>query len=368
MTATPHYGREVVFSPDGQLALIGYASTEAPNTETFQVYDLRTLDSFFIGERLNPPRIWSPDSRRIASLDAENNLQVTDVDQQTTRSITAYEQLPLSDLHWSPDGQQIAFIVAGDVHIADVNRGESGDLTEGAGRESSDLAWSPDGHCLAYHARDARNIATLHIIDLDRQGQCDTTLALPRDWYLPQWSPDGRWLTFFSNPDGQEDVYTFDRETKLLYRLTEMDSYTGVPWLTWSPDSAQMMVEIADGSDSTIYRTDPTGADIEVLAANASVPLWSAQGEYILYQSHEVVGGEPQTWLHIVDADTEETISQITGGNIVRLGWAEDDALLGLIHTQHPGAEQLAVFDPVDRSLKYLSGSGVFIFSFAYWE
>jgi hypothetical protein len=128
------------------------------------------------------------------------------------------------------------------------------------------------------------------------------------------------------------------------------------------------MVEIADGSNSTIYRTDPTGAEMAVLAADASVPQWSAQGQYIVYQSREVVAGDTWTWLHIVDAETEETISQISGGNIVRLRWAEDDSLLGVIHVQHPGAERLAVFDPDDRTLQYLPGSGIFIFSFTYWE
>lgn len=372
MTVDPLPGREVVFSPNGQLALIGYASTDAPTVETFQVYDLRTLERFAIDVPMNPPRIWSPDSRRIVSLDTANNLQVTDVIDQTTRSITAYDRLPVSDLNWSPDGQSIAFIVDGTVQIVDVHsgdvRGVTRNMTVSGERESSDLAWSPDGHCLAYHTRNAQNIATLQIIDLDRQGNCDTTLAVPQDWYLPQWSPDGRWLTFFSNPDGQEDVHTFDRASKQLYQLTGMDSYTGVPWLTWSPDSTQMMVEFADGSASTVYLTDPTGAEIVVLAENASVPQWSPQGTYIVYQSREVVSGETRTRLHILDADTIEAIGQITGGNVVQVLWAEDDSLLGLIYSPHPGMEQLTVFDPENRVFEPLSGPGAFIFSFAYWE
>ena len=51
--------------------------------------------------------------------------------------------------------------------------------------------------------------------------------------YSPSWSPDGQKIAFFSERDGNVDVYIMNPDGSNQTRLTNNPAYDGYPF--WSP-------------------------------------------------------------------------------------------------------------------------------------
>jgi dipeptidyl aminopeptidase/acylaminoacyl peptidase len=60
----------------------------------------------------------------------------------------------------------------------------------------------------------------------------------------PAWSPDGRWLAFYSDRDGQPNVWVWERETDACRRIstTVTRTFYGYEVPLWTPDSRQVIV------------------------------------------------------------------------------------------------------------------------------
>ncbi len=87
-------------------------------------------------------------------------------------------------------------------------------------------------------------------------------------YYNPVWSPDGSRIAFYSNRDGNFEIYTIHPDGTNLRRLTHSDAGDGE--MTWSPDGSKVayladleggmgiMTIGADGSAPTIVITGTT--------------------------------------------------------------------------------------------------------------
>ena len=146
----------------------------------------------------------------------------------------------------------------------------------------------------------------------------------------PQWSNDGQTIAFFSDRDGNSEIYTLDVATGTETRVTNTAAQERN--LAISPDS-QWIAFQSDGSGNwEIQVTDMAGADTWVVASDLAAdesPTWDCDGAQIVFQSERV--GEAE--LYIVDAfDTAAAPQRLTDsqGENICPAWqpSEEDASL----------------------------------------
>jgi len=218
---------------------------------------------------------WAPDGRKFAFVtfvDGDNELSILDwTSGRVERRIAIDGVTAISNPAWSPDGRSIAFSGMNggisDLYVFDVQSGSVRQLTDD---RFGDLhpAWSPDSRTIVFSSDRGQygtNFETLDyaklrlsFVDVET-GELDTVVPFDDAIHVnPQYSPDGRSVFFISDQDGFKDVYRYDREADLLYRVTRLQ--TGVsgitatsPALTVAAQSGRMMYTVFQNNEYTIF-------------------------------------------------------------------------------------------------------------------
>jgi serine/threonine-protein kinase len=120
---------------------------------------------------------------------------------------------------WTPDGRRIAFASTrggNNVNLYWQRADGTGDaqrLAESP-RNQQATSWHPRGKLLAFQQQDPKNSWDLMILPVDgdeqsgwKPGKPEVFLSTPFDEQSPQFSPDGRWIAYYSNENGQAEVY-----------------------------------------------------------------------------------------------------------------------------------------------------------------
>ncbi|MGH7471051.1 MAG: hypothetical protein ACRENP_24135 [Longimicrobiales bacterium] len=107
----------------------------------------------------------------------------------------------------------------------------------------------------------------------------------PRDG-APSWSADGTRIAFFSERDGNSELYIMDADGNNPTRLTRMPSSEGYPQL--SPDGRSIAFDSdrADGFD--IYIMDVDGTNVRRLTQHPARDVaasWSPDGQHLVFMS-----------------------------------------------------------------------------------
>ena len=119
-------------------------------------------------------------------------------------------------------------------------------------------AWSPDGSRLAFYSERDGN-AEIYVMNADGSGVTRLTGTSADEGY-PAWSPDGRTISFDSDRDGNFDVFAMNADGSNVRPLTR-DKARDVS-ATWSPDGKTIvfMSDRDGGFDAYESAPDPAAA------------------------------------------------------------------------------------------------------------
>ncbi|HEU4629583.1 MAG TPA: hypothetical protein VFS08_07540, partial [Gemmatimonadaceae bacterium] len=237
---------------------------------------------------------WSPDGQQLAFVvyaEGDNELDIYDVRSgDVERRIKITGVGAISDPAWSPDGSRI--VVSGnaggvsDLYMVELATGRTEQLTRGRAAELQP-AWSPDGRTIAYATDqgpgyDPANLSygemRLALLDV-ASGQTRLLPGLGSGKHInPQFSPDGTQLYFVSDQDGFADIYRMVIATGQAFRVTR--TATGVsgitrlsPAISVSPGDGRILFSVFDHAGFSIRSLDAAQAQgVAVAERPAAIP------------------------------------------------------------------------------------------------
>ncbi|WP_020474110.1 S41 family peptidase [Zavarzinella formosa] len=175
--------------------------------------------------------------------------------------VTTYSR-DVSEYALSPDENNIAFVVHGEVFAMPSKGGKANRLTETPGVEHG-LSWSPDNKKLIFTS-DRNGYEELYLLESDDPDTSDLTKAIrtkvktltttPVAKIGASFSPDGSRIAFLQN--GKLFTMKSDgTDTKVLVDQTQVFDYD------WSPDGKWMVYSRSDGSFASELYIMPLNGD-----------------------------------------------------------------------------------------------------------
>ncbi len=162
------------------------------------------------------------------------------------------------------------------------------------------------------------SILTLSFIHLNAQTEVHS--------YDPVWSPNGEQILFYSNLDGDYEIYVMNKDGKNLIQLTDNDVPDGEP--SWSPDGSQILYTSRRNGLKGVYLQDlKTSKVSKLLEVESSItaPLLSPNGLLIAFESK--MDGHKDIF---VMTSSGKNVMNLTGNeaNDLRPYWAPDGKYL----------------------------------------
>jgi len=231
---------------------------------------------------------------QIASRQPPVRLEIWDEADPTTTEVERRILSSATDVTFSDDGLEIAFIAGGDLWVMDTVLREPRQITQ-TPEEERDPQFSPDGNTILFAS--------------DQGGQSDlwqAERAKPEEFWWRnerfnltrltndpeveqdlQWSPDGRRLAFIK---GNGDLWTLEPGKNNPQRILQSWSR---PQYQWSPDGQWFAVAKDDAEfnrDIWILRSDGSGAPVNVSRHpdNEANPTWSPDGRALAFTGRRV--------------------------------------------------------------------------------
>lgn len=179
---------------------------------------------------------------------------------------------------------------------------------------------SPDGTRIVFQVETVAtetSPATSQIYLMNTNGEGFQALTSPRDGSenrRPQWSPDGRQIIFFSNRDGDYQIYRMDADGQNQMRLLESRSSDQRPVL--SPQGDRIAYFSLGSGNGDILIVSLTGSEPPRLFGSADrredTPIWSPDGARILVSvSTSTTGGCRNTCTLAVYDYVAQTLSPL---------------------------------------------------------
>ncbi len=240
----PHPGLQVSWSPDSSQLV--FTARVGNDDEVFVVNadgeDLRQLTDNDFADSFP---VWSPDGNRIAFMSFADNqldLYTMNTDGSDVRRITNDRAQDLNPV-WSPDSTRLAFVSDRDApmnseyYVVDVRTGDITRLTTGGAavgdQFGSNIAWSPDGTQLAYvgHADDGYQLhlanadgsdSRVLIDNLDIQGNLFGNSVA--------WTGDANRIAFIGGFGPFTELYTYHLQSGEIAQISHDVPVAGISW------------------------------------------------------------------------------------------------------------------------------------------
>ena len=126
--------------------------------------------------------------------------------------------------------------------------------------------WSPDGKKIVYYSDENGN-SDIYTIKTDGTGKTQLTSDSAKD-YSPIFSPDGKKIVYVSDKSGNEDIWVMDADGKNKVQLTTDSAKDSYP--EWSPDGKKIAFYSERAGDRGLYTLTLEKGKIPVAAFSAS--------------------------------------------------------------------------------------------------
>lgn len=231
----------------------------------------------------------------------------------------------VSNFAVSPDGNEIAIVIRGDLYVTNSKYKTTKRITDTPAQERS-VSFSPDGRTLVFDSDvdgiwqlytakikndDEKEFAYATDIEIEPLYFCETSAM------QPLFSPDGKKVAFLENRD---PIRVIDIETKKVN--TALDgkynySYSdGDIVFSWSPDSEWLLTSYMgpmgwNNMDIAAVRADGSEVvDLTESGYNDSQPKWALDGKAVVYatgkygmKAHGSWGNQEDVMIMALDGD-----------------------------------------------------------------
>ena len=146
----------------------------------------------------------------------------------------------------------------------------------------------------------------------------------------PMWSADGSRLAFWSDRDGNREIYVMGADGSGQTNLTDHPALDDEP--AWSPDGSRIaFTSTRDGGDRELYVMNADGSDqtrLTVSPGDDEQAAWSPDGTRIAFAS--VRSGNLDVW--VIDADGDNPINvSADPANDWMPAWSPDGSQLAFV-------------------------------------
>lgn len=231
--------------------------------------------------------VWSPNGREIAGIIAGGVVKTWDIATGTTLNTFAGHSDEITSVSWSHDNTKLA--TSSDDHsvkIWSTSTGEELDSLKGHSGPVSLVKWNPTYNQIAVTEQNLSFIGILDPINVKIVYRLfPPNIPAQADVVDMSWSPNGLFLAA-SYEEVMDITYIWDLSGKPYLKLGTTDQDGGLPRISWSPDNTQI-VSVRGGSTRTIYTINLTTEHSEIVKGDAQVMLLVWGPQYIAALTRE---------------------------------------------------------------------------------
>ncbi|PIE90352.1 MAG: peptidase S41 [Acidobacteria bacterium] len=222
----------------------------------------------------------------------------SDIDTGETRTLPLRDGI--SEIAVSPDGDEVAFVIRGEIFVTSVKYNTTKRITNTPGQERS-VSFSHDGKALLYAAeRDGSwNLYQTKKVREEENGFASSTLLKEEailknehETFQAAYSPDDKEVAYLCDRTALKVINLETKKIRTILDGSQSYSYSdGDQWYQWSPDGKYFAVQY---SDNHLFRSDlgliPASGkgELKVLAPSGYSdrrPKWSADGKLIYWHT-----------------------------------------------------------------------------------
>jgi dipeptidyl aminopeptidase/acylaminoacyl peptidase len=307
--------------------------------------------------------VLSPDGKRFATIeDGQIALVAAEGGWPVILTTTAGAK---SEVSWSPDGTQLAYVSLGGIWAVDVGGGQPRRLTDGPpgpgdprGATDHIPKWSPTGTWILFQSgRRGRN--ELYVVSEDGRAknflaaaetyagldQLDQTtgdgdgVAGDRFDPGPAWSPDGTSISYTERSreffSGKVMLLNFDPATgrvkgapvELYTATTDRGGAWAIDRVSWSPDGQTLAFILQSSGWDKVYLLSSHGGQPRQLTQGESedyTPEFSPDGKFVAIVSNRNHPEERHVWIVPVDGGAPHPLAELGPGVEGNPRWSPD--------------------------------------------
>jgi len=230
---------------------------------------------------------------------------ITDRSTLRSRTENVSDMIEAADI--SPSGKRAVFSARGDLFTVPAEHGVIRNLTRSSGAAERYPRWSPDGSRIAYWS-DVDGEVDLYLRAADGSGEPSRLTDLgPGFRYQPMWSPDGSMIVFM---DHEQRLRLLDVESKKIEQIDRAlylspDGRIGFS-VSWSADSRWIAYSRAtEAQNSAVFLYDTADDELHQLTSafyGDLSPVFDPDGAYLFFltnRSYEPIYSDfDNTWTY----------------------------------------------------------------------